>query len=50
MPSARWCDYKNGELAETSFSTSGGYMLAGAMESLDGAEPSSRLGSSGLVP
>jgi hypothetical protein len=47
---ARWCNYTNGELAETSFSTSGGYMLAGAMESLDGTEPSSRSGSSGLVP
>ena len=33
-----WCDVKNGALATTSFDTSGGYMVAGAVDSSDGLE------------
>eukprot|EP01048_Picozoa_sp_COSAG05_P009176 COSAG05_NODE_736_length_7639_cov_70.224005_5_plen_712_part_00 len=33
-----WCGSKNGELEKTSSSTSGGYMVVGAVESLDGTE------------
>ena len=31
-----WCDMKSGVLAKTTFDTSGGYMVAGSVNSLDG--------------
>jgi hypothetical protein len=33
-----WCDMKTGVLANTTFDTSGGYMVAGSVNSLDGDE------------
>jgi hypothetical protein len=35
-----WCDVHNDDLALTSFDTSGGYMVAGAVDSRDGLEVS----------